>query len=75
MNPALEEKGLAMIFNPAAREVTQKLRLPLYYAGLTDSAFISIHDEAPRAYPLARDYSAEVTVTVPARGVTCLVIQ
>ena len=75
VNPGLAEKGLAMVFNPTERGVTQTLRLPLYYTGLTGVASIRERDGAPREYRLARDYSVEVPVTVPARGATWLVIQ
>jgi len=74
VNPALPERGLAMIYNPLDEPIQRHIRLPLYYTGLTNRA--EVRQEAGRMQKirLARDYSAEVAVTVPARGRTWLVI-
>ena len=39
VNPALKERGLAMIYNPLNEPIERRIRLPLYYTGLTDRAF------------------------------------
>ena len=75
VNPQLEEKGLVLCFNPLDRTVTRTVRLPLYYTGLSDRAWIGERaGNPPTAYQLDRDYSVEVAVTLPARGVTWFVI-
>jgi hypothetical protein len=38
VNPQLDIKGLAMVYNPLNTSVKDTLRLPLYYTGLTDTA-------------------------------------
>jgi hypothetical protein len=74
VNPALPERGLAMMYNPLNEPIQRRLRLPLYYTGLTDRAVVRREDGSVENIRLARDYSAEVTVTLPVRGRTWLVI-
>lgn len=75
VNPALEEKGLAMVFNPLDQPVEKDLELPLYYTGLTDTARIREQEGASKEYALDRAYAVRVPVAIPARGVTWLVIE
>lgn len=75
VNPALKEKGLLMVYNPLDREVKQTLTVPLYYTGLKDEAAVRERDGARHTVTLRRDYSVALPVTVPARGVTWLVIE
>ena len=75
VNPQLPEKGLVLFFNPLDQVVTRRFRLPLYYTGLTDTAWIR-EQEKPGAVAckLDRDCGADVSVTLPPRGVTWFVI-
>lgn len=75
VNPGLEEKGFAMLYNPTNKEITRVIKLPLYYTGLTRKAKISQDGGKARKYRLKRDYSVEVKVTIPASGHTCLEIR
>jgi hypothetical protein len=75
VNPALEEKGLAMVFNPLDRPVEKALEHPLYYTGLTEVARIREQEGASKEYALDRAYTVRVPVAIPARGVTWLVIE
>ncbi len=68
VNPALKERGLAMIYNPLNEPIQRRIRLPLYYTGLTNRAVIRWEDGHAETLALARDYSVEVTAEVPARG-------
>jgi hypothetical protein len=74
VNPQSRERGLAMLFNPLREPVTRKLRLPLYYTGLTGAALVRDRDGAPRKYALDRQYDVEVTVSIPANGYTWLTV-
>ena len=67
VNPRTKEKALAFLFNPLDEAITRKIRLPLYYTGLTAAAQVSIDGSPVRAYSIARDYSIEVEVRIPAR--------
>jgi hypothetical protein len=68
VNPALKERGLAMIYNPLNEPIQRHIRLPLYYTGLTNRAMIRREDGHSETVALARDYAAEATVHVPAHG-------
>lgn len=68
VNPTLKEKGLAMVWNPTDREMTQEIRLPLYYTGLKDTARISLEDGKAQEMKLERDYSITIKAKVPARS-------
>jgi hypothetical protein len=75
VNPALAERGLAVIYNPLPQPITRRVRLPLYYTGLTDRALVTHQDGTTEHLMLARDYSAEVAVQIPAQGRSWMVIQ
>ena len=75
VNPNLPECGLAVFYNPLAEPIERHIRLPLYYAGLTDRATVKQEDGAPQEITLGRDYAAEVTVNIPAHGRTWLTIK
>jgi hypothetical protein len=75
VNPAIEEKGLLMVYNPTSELVTRTLQIPLYYTGLTDTAQISPEDGTAKQVKLNRDYSAGIAVTIPAHGSTWVTIR
>lgn len=67
VNPRLEECGMLVVFNPLDQEVKRTLRIPLYYTGLDDRTMVSTAD-GEFELELARDWSAELDVVVPAGG-------
>jgi len=75
VNPNLPQKGLALFFNPADAAVEKVVRLPLYYTGLGESARIREGEGPSRRYKLDREFGATVTILVPGRGFTWLVIE
>ena len=75
VNPKLEQKGLAMFFNPTDEEMTRKITLPLYYTGITDNANIAVNGENIQSYKLSRDYKIEIEIAIPAQGYTWLTIK
>ncbi len=74
VNPRLPERGLAVIYNPLAQEIVRKIELPLYFTGLTEKAVITQENGSAETVRLARNYSASVTMKIPARGRTWLVV-
>ena len=74
-NPALREKGLAMVFNPTDERVETTLRLPLYYTGLTDAALVREQEGDAISYELDREYGVDVPVSLEARGITWFVVE
>ena len=75
VNPALEDRGMLVAYNPLDREVTKPIRLDLYYTGLQDVAAISLQDRSTETYKLARDYTVDLDVSVPANGMNWYVIR
>jgi hypothetical protein len=75
VNPRLKHKGMLVVFNPLKEPVTQTLRVPLYYTGLQSEARISHEGAEPKTAKLARDYSVELSVSLPAEGFTWFVIE
>lgn len=75
VNPKLQEKGLLVVFNPLNEPVTKKLRVNLYYTGLTDSARVREQGGAAKRFKLARDYTVEIPVTVKAQSMNWFVVE
>lgn len=75
VNPTLEEKALVMLYNPTNEAVTRTLSLPLYYTGLTKKATIREQEGKAATYKLDRDYTVKVTVSIPAKSNTWLVVK
>lgn len=75
VNPNLAEKGFALLYNPLKENILRKIKLPLYYTGLTDKAQIRIQENEAKIYTLSRDYSVEIEVTIPAEGYIFVVIR
>lgn len=74
VNPQLPERALAVFYNPLPQPIDRRIRLPLYYAGLTDKAVVHFENGSTRKVHLQRDYSAEVDVNIPAHGRTWLAV-
>ena len=62
VNPSIENKALAMVFNPTDDEIRMDLTLPLYYTGLTNDAYVSIGDDEFKKYTLSRNYEISVPI-------------
>ncbi len=75
VNPHGKEKGMLVVFNPLVEPVTKKLRVNLYYTGLTDTARLREQGGAAKRLKLDRDYSVEVPVQVPAGGMSWFVVE
>jgi hypothetical protein len=68
VNPKLDTKGMLVIFNPLDAPVERELAVNLYYTGLEDSVTLHNNDEETRTLPIARNHTARIPVSVPARG-------
>ena len=64
VNPTLKEKGFLMVFNPTDRLIRKKIKVPLYYSGLTDTAKIREQEKQAATFPLDRAYEIEMEVEV-----------
>ena len=75
VNPALPERGMAVLWNPLSEPVERELTLPLYYTGLVGRARVRGPDGEARVVTLAPDRSARVSVRLGAEGFTWLVFE
>lgn len=75
VNPRLPERGLAFLYNPLDQPIDRTIRLPLYYTGLSSDASIEREDGKTDNLRLARDYSVDLQVHLPAKGRTWLLVR
>lgn len=75
VNPHLKHKALAMIYNPLGHKVEKKLKLPLYYTGLTTTARIREQQGKSRKYRLDREYNVEIPIRIASKSVNWFVIE
>jgi hypothetical protein len=64
VNPANNEKGLLMVYNPLDHAVKQNLTIDVYYTGISGTAIISENGGKPEKYPVSRDYKVTLTINV-----------
>jgi len=74
-NAQLEEKALAMVFNPTDVKQKATLTLPLYYTGLRDKAKIREQEGAPRTHTLDREYHVDLPVRIGPKEITWFLIE
>lgn len=75
VDPQLDIKGYALLYNPTGKELHRTIRLPLYYTGLTKTAHIQVGDDAPVELELTRSYKVEIRVRIPAHGYQHILIK
>jgi hypothetical protein len=75
VNPALDTPGMAVIYNPLSESVTRTLQLPLYYTGLSGEVQIQQEEASPQKIALDGQGRAVVDVSIPARGMTWLIVK
>jgi len=75
VNPRLKHRAFVMIHNPLPHEVERVVMLPLYYAGLSDSALIREQEADLKPYALDRQQRAFVPIKIPASGRTWLIVE
>lgn len=75
VNPGLNEKGMLVVFNPVQEEVNRRLKINLYYTGLSDTAQVRHQENQATTYTLGRDYSIHLNVTVAAASFTWYLIK
>ena len=68
VDPALEMKGYALLYNPTKEIIKRRIKLPLYYTGLKDEVEVSIDEGTFQKYELNRAYELELMLEIPAHG-------
>ncbi|HAZ66655.1 MAG TPA: alpha-galactosidase, partial [Opitutae bacterium] len=76
VNPRLKERALFSVFNPTNQAIERDILVPLYYAGLKDSAEFSINgaSDTTRA-KLDAASRAKIRLTLPPNSHTWVVFQ
>ena len=76
MNPGLQHRGLAMVFNPTGQTLTRNITLPLYYTGIAERATVMREGAPPGvSINLDRDYTIELkSVVMEPRKITWFLI-
>jgi hypothetical protein len=69
------EHALAMLYNPLDQDIRRTVTLPLYYTGLRGKVHIREQEGAARKYKLNAQHEVTLTVDIPARGYTWLVVE
>lgn len=64
VNPELKEKGFLLVFNPTDKIIKRKIKVPLYYTGLTKEASIREQEGPSKVHELNREYEIEIEVEV-----------
>jgi len=75
VNPAGEEKGLLMLYNPLNENITRTLEVPVYYTGLSDIVYVKDCEGKTKKYKIDRDYKIKMEVTIPARGYNYFILK
>jgi len=75
VNPLLQQKGLAAVFNPLTKPVKKSFTLPLYYTGLTHTAKIHEQEGPSKTYKLDRAYNVTLSVEMKPQSMTWFVIE
>jgi len=75
VDPKLEIKAYALLYNPTGLTLKRNITLPLYFTGITKTASIKIGQEQAIELELDRDYSVEIQVNIPANGYLSIIIK
>ena len=74
-NAQINPCGLAMLYNPTRTVQRMTLKLPLYYAGLSEIAKVREKEGESKCYKIDRYYNIEIPIEMEARSVSYLVIE
>jgi len=64
-----------MLYNPTNETITRKVKIPLYYTGLTEVARVLEEEGPPKVYKLNRDYTIDMEFSLGPDSYTWFVIQ
>ena len=74
VNPALDTKGMLVVFNPLTEPVEETVRVNLYYTGLTETARVREQEGSSHDFQLDRQYCIDLPVSMKADSMTWFVI-
>ncbi|MBM3178440.1 MAG: alpha-galactosidase [Bacteroidetes bacterium] len=67
---SVEPRGMLVLFNPTEETIKRKIRVPLYYGGMNQSATFKEKDGKTIKLSLNNQQEAALEFTIPARGYT-----
>lgn len=68
VNPKLPQQALLAVFNPLDEAIEREVLVPLYYAGLSETASVQLEGQATTSMELDRAARGRLRLTIPARG-------
>ena len=68
VNPQGKEKAMAFFYNPLTEDITREIRVPLYYAGLTETAQVSVGGAKVRTVALDDTRTATLKIAIRANS-------
>jgi hypothetical protein len=74
VDPSGIEKGLMMIYNPLNESITRKIRVPVYYTGLTKDVSVEDMQGKSKNYSIANN-EIIIEVTLPAKGYQAFIMK
>ena len=75
VNPQLTTKGFMLLYNPLKEKITRSIKVPLYYTGLTKSVTVMSDNGATSVKPINRDYTMDLSFTIPPESYTWFVLK
>ena len=64
-----------MVYNPIDTQITRKIKIPLYYTGITGIAKVGEKDGAKIKYQLDENKNIMLQVSIPANGYNWYLIE
>lgn len=74
VDPTLKDRGYAMLYNPLDTPLKIKVKLPLYYTGLSGNASIRVENQAAKVYKIDAGGNVELSLTLPGKGSSWVVV-
>ncbi len=75
VDPKGKGKGFLMLFNPLDQPITCKIRVPVYYTGLSDCVNISDLSGKKEILAVSRNYEIDLKTTISAHGYQCYILK
>lgn len=75
VNPSGIEKGLLMVYNPLEEPVKRRIRVNLYYTGLSGEAITCEQDGKPLKLPIEPNGDAWFEINIPAKSQTWYIMK
>ena len=80
VDPAGDEKGLLMIYNPLNESITRNIEIPVYYTGLKSKVIVQDQEDVAKTsyVPVVTDgknSTISLSVTIPAKGYNYFILR